>query len=193
MQPSAATCVQGITRACNTPGSLGTESLSDFVRDPRAGYDPTIAGAAFGTYNDYIDRCDPSIVTWSNRRDGFIGALQGSHEVNDRCLMTNALLPSSYGAFVSCDPQHACILMSLTEGYCNATRPIGGSCTLDFDCDGGLYCASGTCARRLENGSPCGTSDSPHPNWCRSSFCYMGMCETPTQNHVYCGDYSPRP
>jgi hypothetical protein len=181
--PPRDTCVQMVQSSCTS----GTYSLSMLCHDPRTGYDPIVAGQVLGTYGDYIDACDPSVMTWSVRRDGFEEALQGTVANGQPCLNGNPL--SEYPAFLSCeDFSQACILTGLTTGNCTARHPLGQSCVLDLDCQDGLYCAGNNCSRLLANGAVCGGADgSQHHGWCQSSFCFQGRCETPTRTHVYCG------
>jgi hypothetical protein len=195
MAPTQAACEQAVLSDCTT----GTLSIQTAINDPRAGYDPTIAGSVFGTYRDYVDRCDPTIVVWSNRRDGLESALQGSVGNGEPCLHNQSVLDASnYPALLSCeDFSRACILRDTMNGVCEARRAMGDSCVLDFDCREELYCTGaigGTCQLRLADGGVCGGTDgTQHHAWCRSSFCYRGHCEAPNRTHVYCGDYNPSP
>jgi hypothetical protein len=193
--PDRATCIQALISSCTDPSMI---SIYTAVSDPVTGYDPVLGGAMFGMYNDYIERCDPNIVLWSNRRDGFEAPLVGTRPDGEQCLDGSALDRANFTAFLSCEGyDQACILNDLSHGFCHARRHQGDTCSLDFDCVDGLYCPAGlgaTCQPRLPNGGACGSLDgTQHHAWCASSFCYAGMCETPTRTHVYCGDYNPAP
>ncbi len=180
-------CVQTIQTHCTS----GTISISTAIHDPRTGYDPFVAGAVIGTMQDYIARCDPSIMVWSGRRDGFDSLLQGTVANGNQCLNGNPL--TEYPALLSCDDfSQACILSSLTSGNCNARHTETQGCVLDFDCADGLYCGgpvlATTCQPRLADGAACGSADgAQHHSWCRSSFCFAGRCEAPNRTDVYCG------
>lgn len=191
MAPTHSDCVQAVQTNCTS----GTYSISTAIHDPRTGYDPFVGGAVIGRMQDFVARCDPSMVVFTGRRDGFESALQGTVASGAQCLNGNALM--NYPAFLSCmDFDQACILESdLTHGSCNQRRAAGDRCVLDFDCAEGLYCQpitlsiTGMCAPRLANGSPCAALDgTPNHSWCASGYCYHGACETPTRTHVYCGD-----
>lgn len=185
MAPSRDACVTMVVGGCTS----GSFNLSMLVHDPRTGYDPAAAGQVLGIYGDYVDACDPSVVEWSTRRDGFESALTGTVANGQPCLDGNPL--SEYPAFLSCeDFSQACILTGLTTGNCTARHGAGQSCVLDFDCQDDLFCMGGMCRARLPNGGSCGPLDgsgTQQHRACQSSFCYHGLCETPTRTHVYCG------
>ncbi len=188
MAPDRATCVQAVQNSCTS----GMYSISMAVHDPRTGYDPEHAGAVIGTYQDFVARCDPSLVVWSGRRDGFMSALRGTVDNGRPCLVDQDPV-ANYPALVSCrDFSQSCIVSGLRDGSCLERRPAGGNCVLDFDCQDGLYCAPrplnwGLCTAQLANGAVCAADGASHAEWCQSSFCFMGRCAEPTQRSVYCG------
>lgn len=185
--PDHTRCVQMIQSGCTS----GMYSLSTLIHDPRTGYDPFVAGQVIADAERYVATCDPTIVVWAARRDGFERALTGTVGPGGNCVNGNPI--ANYPALFSCeDLTESCILdTSATRGTCAARLGLHARCFLDFDCGDSMYCApqvlTSTCEPRLANGGACNHDGSDRATWCQSSFCHAGACATPTRTNVYCG------
>jgi len=71
-------------------------------------------------------------------------------------------------------------------GSCDAPRPEGAACTLDFHCERGLDCSSGVCSQLPAEGEACRPSPSPY---CRAGLrCVAGTCRVPNDDGEPCSD-----
>jgi hypothetical protein len=186
--PTHDACVQMVQHQC-TDGSF---NISVAVHDRRTGYDPYYGGAVIETMRDYVSRCDPEIVRFTNRRDGLESALRGTVANGAACL-DGQDITMNFAALLSCeDFSSACILRDGMHGECAMRRSSGDTCFLDFDCREDLYCTGligGHCQARLPIGGDCQAplSTTQQHTWCESSYCVGGHCAMPTRTNVYCG------
>lgn len=83
------------------------------------------------------------------------------------------------GTAAICDYGLACAYTSMTMGTCKSAKMVGASCTQDYECGFGNYCAKfgggpGSCQVGLPYMSGCGSN-----NMCASGRCSGGSCTDP--------------
>jgi hypothetical protein len=180
-----AACENAMRDACENEAYLDAISGNNITA-----FDEGTAATTFTELERLAAICDPSIVSFSISRDGFMAMFRGTAEAGDSCmpLTTDAKLAAAKLASCTNITTQACLPTSVLSWKCTERGGAGTACFTDVNCLDGNYCpnpelkiGSFKCEPRKPNGGPCTWG-----NECESLFCDAGACVEPSQRVAYC-------
>jgi hypothetical protein len=180
-------CLSDVSASCASGDGNGP-AIASLVADPRTGYDPQVAGEVLTEGEALVASCSLDLLRWTAERSGFQRVLTGTIARGEACTPRDVVPPGAdYPALFSCEGTDSACVAGGGRWSCLARQPAGASCVLYWDCEDGHFCQGvpflgATCQPRKANGMPCSGAIE-----CVSLFCSDAMmCETPTQDDVYC-------
>lgn len=187
-----AACQTAMLKTCNNSYMLDTIAM-----DPRVGFDPAGASAAFTMLEERAKACDPSVSAWAVSSEGFVMGLDGTLNAGDDCEpmggAENASVAELLTALASCSTSAGLACLPSPDGWkCAPRSSAGGKCATDGNCADGMYCVntseeldgSGTCTARKAAGMTC--TDATE---CASFICTSGKCAAVDDKQAaYCLD-----
>lgn len=181
-------CQQALRFSCEREGLI-----DQIAADPRTGFSPQKAEAAFGQLEALAVACDPSVSRWVVSPEGLMAMFEGTLSVGANCRPPLASRDRAAAYLAACagPQQNACLPRSALSWRCTERGGVGSDCLTDLNCQDGLYCPQddylnpeigrSVCSARLADGAPCRAA-----NECTSLVCIGGSCVEANSQTAFC-------
>jgi len=180
-----AACETAMRESCTDEAYLDAISGNSITA-----FDEATASTTFEELERLASICDPSIVSFSISRDGFMSMFRGTAAMGASCMPLSNDPKLAAAKLASCTDisQVACLPTSILSWKCAERGGQGSPCFTDVNCLDGMFCpnpelkiGSFECQQRKPIGGPCTWG-----NECESLFCDAGACVEPSQRVAYC-------